>query len=546
MAKGMTFRVTKILLTKILPMEILSAAVLSSFLLFPASAQADAPAAREAFGKTAEADIALAQAEAAATAGNADEARHLFRYARQMNPDDSEVWFQSARFEIDQKNFDAAIALLDQSLTRDRDNFSALYERAYLFFLLGKEDEAKAAFAEYASRVPDDKRPSYFLGVYAFKRDDLKVAQVFFTEASSGTDSVAAYARCYAALIAAQLEQPSAKDLAQQALGTVPTEEWRAKLKPLAEGGGGGGSTRRLPWINGVGHIGVEYDTNAPLAPLSAAKSPTTSPVGAPIAGFRLTEDIKLVFRPIAIEPFTLELEGDFYNANHLNKRTELAQYDNGGPAADVRMVTRWGSKLKFEGSLDLTYRDVWFNDYKQRFLTGLGIFPQAGLLFAPRHFLYAVGMIENRNFHDTGAQAGYARDGWTTMAGLLYQVPFSILEFNVIAGYDQDNTSGYNYFFQGGHLGGGLRLHALKNLAIYGFAAGNIRSYAQAQPKRLEEQGEFGGNVRWDIIRHLAVIAAYSYLFNNAYTNTAGKLVDYSAYTYNHHLITFNVEAYF
>lgn len=506
--------------------------------------------ARDAFGRAAEADIAIAQAESAVNAGHIDEARSLFRYACQMASDDSDVWHQAARFEVSQARYDAALQLLERALTVDRDNLPALYDRGYVNFLADREEPAKQAFAEYSARAPDDKRPEYFLGLYAFKEDQLSTAQLFFDHARAGEDTVSNYARCYYALVAAQLGQAGAKELAKQAAVSAPTPEWRAKMIAISQDAAP--KVARAPWVNGRGVVDVEYDTNASLASTTAAQSPTTSAVGKPVAGFRLAADLRAVFRPVAYEPFTLELEGEFYNATHLSYRSTLAQYDNGGPSAAIRMISRFGGgKVKGEAAVDFTYRDVWFNDYKTHFLTAFGAYPSIGLIFAPRHILYAIGFVETRNFLGSpypSDHSPYNRDSLTTMAGLLYQVPFSILELVLSAGYDQDNTQGAQYFFRGAHGNAGLRCHILDRVILYGYAAGNYRNYTYSNPSRYEIQGDFGLNVRWNIIKHLAAVASYSYLFNNATarTGTNGAYEPFNDFTYRRHLIMLGIEGYF
>jgi hypothetical protein len=54
--------------------------------------------------------------------------------------------------------------------------------------------------------------------------------------------------------------------------------------------------------------------------------------------------------------------------------------------------------------------------------------------------------------------------------------------------------------------------------------------------------------NVRWNIISHLAAMAGYSYLFNNATARTGnnGAYQSYPDFTYNRHLVMLGIEGYF
>jgi len=518
------------------------------------------PLTREGFLRTVEADIALAEAEAALQKHDIALARKLYRYACELVPEDGNVWYQAAHFELSQGRSAIALNDLNESLKRDPHLITVQYERALLLEQLGRDDEAEKAFADYAAKYPDDGRAAYYLGLHAFKQNHFDAAETWFDKARKGNDATAAYAQSYYALLLGRRIAPETYQTAQAALASAPTPQWRHKLELLSVRSVSPDSNkhqRYLPWLSGYGELTLEFDSNASLTPATIAQTASTGPVYKRIAAFRLIEDTELTFRPIARSYFTLELSGEFVNANHITNRNAhiqlgttpatLAQLDYGGPTVTLNIVSRSNGKSKVEGGLNAVYRDLFLNNYRSHFLTALGGGLTLGGIFSERHFLYAFANIENRDFIANNppdkAKDPYDRDGIAYTAGLLYQVPFWWFDAVANINYNNENTGygsrqrGIEYRFQGGRGFFALRLHIKNIITLEGDAAVDVRYYNNAQPRRLEERQEYGANIRWNVIRHFAINAAYNYTRNDAYYYEGARHPASDPFTYRRHV---------
>jgi tetratricopeptide (TPR) repeat protein len=527
----------------------------------PVSAQSMDAAQREAFARATDGDIAIAEAEAAENAGKIEDARKLYKYALQVNAIDSETWYQAARFELRQGKKEAALRYLDEAKKRDAENLPAMFDRIVLLDELGRKADAESAAVEYAKAAPNDVRAQYFLGSAALAKGDKQAASVAFAEGSKGDDRYAALSDCQRAIIANEADESGAGELAKGALARAPNEECKARLTVYAEKAS---SRETGPWLNGRGVLGFEFDSNASLVSASVANSLSVPRQSKPIAGFRVIADLKLTFRPIARELFTLELDAGFINATHLNDRRRLvlvdpanpasgttdrglAQFDYGGPSGTIRLVSRFGGDIKFEVGVDLGARNMWLNAFQKNFVLSLGAYPSAGVIFSPGHVLYALGMIEYRDFHDRLTSTDpFNRDSLSIFAGLFYQIPVWIFDGIVTGGFDQDNTKGREFFLRGGHGQVGLRAHVLTNLSLFAFVSGNFRVYERATPKRFEKRWEYGGNVRYDVIKHLALTLSYSFMTNDSTDVTSNPNQVIEGFTYRRHLVSLGVEGYF
>lgn len=528
---------------------------------YNAQAQNSDAARREAFARATDGDIAIAEAEQAEQAGKIKDARKLYNLALELNAIDSEVWYQAARFELRQGRKETALKYLEEAIRRDKENLPAAFDRVVLLDELGKADAASAAVNTYVADAPADKRAKYFVGKYALRGGDKSAALAAFADGSSGDDAYAAMSACRRAVLADEAGQDDAGELAKASLARGADDECKPKLVPIAERAA---SRETGPWLNGRGTLGFEFDSNASLVSASVANSATVPRQSKPIAGFRLVADLKLTFRPIAREYFTLELEAGFINATHLNDRRRLvlsnpadtgsalvdrglAQFDYGGPSGTLRLVSRFGGKVKFEVGVDFSARNMWLNAYQKNFVLSLGAYPSAGIIFWPGHVLYAIGMLEYRDFHDRLTSADpFNRDSLAVFAGLFYQIPVWIFDGVLTGGFDQDNTKGREFFLRGGHGQVGVRAHVLHNLSLFGFVSANFRVYERATPRRFERRWEYGGNVRWDIINHLALSVQYSYMTNDSTDVTSQPNQAIDGFTYRRHLVGFNVEGYF
>lgn len=517
--------------------------------------------AKEAFQRSVEADIAIAEAE---QAQNPKHARDLFAYARELMPDDADVWFQSARFELGQNNQTTALAYLDKAVKLNPQHPLAPYDRAVLLYTMKKTPEAKAAFEQYRQDNPIDTRAAHYLGLIALEADDDKTAQAQFDVARKGDDRTAAFAAAYFAIVSAQLGDKNAGTYAAEALRVAPTQDLKQQLEPLAltaTGGGGGGSERYLPWINLQLNVSMEYDSNAALAAANFARLNSQAiergeeaSYTAPINAARLTEDFRFVFRPVASEPITFELEADFINANHLNSRRtgadygqddNLARFDYFGPTATARFYSRFGvgEKLKLDFGVDGSYRGTWIggNPSPRHLLNSGALAPFFGFSFWPRHVLYATGNFEYRDFVAEGLSPSSLRDpnnrdGFVYSGGLYYQVPFWLIDGILAAAYDREHTFGTNFRLNGVRASAALRLNWENKLVATAFASINFRFYRQAEPARDERRYETGVTVRYNPIPYFGVQVNYTYTQNDAVY--AATRAAYEDLTYKRHVV--------
>lgn len=506
---------------------------------------------QEKFARSVEADIAVSEAEALAST-DPKEARKLYTYARQTAPDDAEVWFASGRFEAAQNNKDKALGHYAEAMRLKPEHPQAGYERAVLLASLKRDAEAKAAFADLATRFPNDHRPAYYLGMYALQSDDNAAARAYFNKGREGDDTLAAYSRSYHAILQAQAGDVEGANFAKAALPTAPTPALRAALEGLAAGASDSGA-RYLPWFNMRGEVLTEFDTNASLGAarfaqvnenLLAGVDPNDPDAVAqlpllqgPQAGLRVTEQVRLVFRPVAKEVFTLELEGEFVNANHVTARDTLARYDFGGPTGTARIYSRLGGPgLKVELGLDLTYRDLWTNLYRSHLLRAYGGTPFIGLVFAPRHGLYALGTVEYRDFEDSSVIGDpNNRDGLSTSVGLFYTLPVWLFDFVVNGAYDQDNTNGRNFFMRGGRGSVAARFNWKNTIVAMVFGSANLRAYQIAEPRRFEARYEGGAQFRYYPIPYFGIGLNYTYTHNDAQNLDAAEA--FELFTYRRHV---------
>lgn len=524
--------------------------VVSGVLLLAASQARAAVDGKEAFERSVEADIAISEAESSEP-GNA---RKLYSYARELLPEDADVWFASARFEQGQKNDELALTYLDKAVALNPTHPLAPFERALLQFQL-KKPEAKASFEAYFAANPLDLRAAHYLGLIALAADDLPAAKAHFDIARKGDDRTAAYAAAYHAILAAQLGDKDASTYAADALKVAPTPDLKAKLQVLASGSSGGASEERyMPWVSMQLNVTTEFDSNASLAAANfaglnsqviadaeAQGIPADDPsvvaqLQRPRMAARLSEYARVTFRPVASQPFTLELEGEFLNANHLNDRAALARFDYGGPSARAGFVSRFGSKTQVEFGVDAAYRGTWTNAFRTPLLHSGGGSPFVGLIFWPRHSLYLIGNIEYRDFFDANAgtatpsQPANNRDGLVYSAGMAYSLPFSIFDALVNAAYDNEQTSGNNFKLHGVRAVAGVRMNYQNMLQAWALASLNFRFYRFAEPARDERRYEVNVGVRYNIVRYFGLQVYYNYTHNDAAT-TDGTAFDLFVY---------------
>lgn len=508
---------------------------------FSAAAQTQAGPAAEAFWRSVDADLAIAEAEAAVKQGDVATARKLFKYATELAPADTEIWHQFAAFEHRLKRPEAALPLLEKAVSVDPTNLSAAYDRALTLQQLGKKSEAEAAFQAYRTKNPTDPRAAYHLGVYALDRDDKAGALALFAEARKGDDANAALARANHAVLASQLGDQNASRYALEALPTAPSEEWKQRLLPLAAAAKQ--ESKRQPWINGRGEVALEFDSNAALAPNAAATTAATPPSQRPMSGLRLAADLRFTFRPLAWEFFTLELEAEFVNATNLRLRQYLAQFDYGGPFGTVRLVSRFGGKLKFETGADFVFRDLWTNTYKDHFMTSYGAYPYFGVLFDNRHVLYALANLEWRDFIKGSpafaSRDPFDRDGLAAGAGVFYQVPIWWFDVILSGGYDQENARGRAYFLQGGRGQLSLRFNWENKLSLTAFGGFAGRVFPRSDLRRFEQRTEFGGSAKYNVIPgYFSIALNYAFTRNDAFSTVTTPRVRDDAYTYRRHLV--------
>ncbi len=532
----------------------------SGVLLLVASQARAAVDGREAFARSVEADIAITEAETA----DPKNARKLYSYARELLPEDADVWFASARFEQGQKNDELALSYLNKAVALNPVHPLAPFERALLQFQL-KKPEAKANFEAYRVANPLDVRAAHYLGLLALEADDLANAKAQFDVARKGDDRTAAYAAAYHAILAAQLGDKDASTYAADALKVAPTADLKAKLEALAAGSSGGSvaEERYMSWVSAALNVTTEFDSNASLAAANfaglnsqvladaeAQGIPADDPsvvaqLQRPRMAARLSQYARLTFRPVASQPFTLELEGEFLNANHLNDRASLARFDYGGPSARAGFVSRFGTKTQVEFGLDGNYRGTWTNTFRTPLLQSGGGSPFIGLIFWPRHTLYVIGNIEYRSFYDPNAGTDTPslpannRDGLVYSAGLAYSLPFSIFDAVLNAAYDNEQTRGINFRLNGVRAAAGLRMNYKNMLQAWAIASLNFRFYRLAEPARDERRYEVNVGVRYNIGRYFGLQVYYNYTHNDAAT-TDGTAFD--LFVYRRHVVGFTL----
>jgi tetratricopeptide (TPR) repeat protein len=508
---------------------------------------------KESFQRSVEADIAMAEAE---SADNPKHARDLFTYARELVPDDADVWFHSARFEEKQGNQEKALEYLTKAVALNPQHPLAPFERALLLYTLKRTPEAKAAFEAYRVQSPLDLRAAHYLGLIALEADDFQTAKAEFDVARKGDDRTAAYAAAYFAIVSAQLGDPNAGALAKDALAVAPTPELKQKLEPLALTAAASttssGSDRYLPWVNLQLTLSTEYDTNVSLGALSGqnTQQQNATDLTTQQPGFRFMEDARVIFRPVAGEKFTLELEGDFLNANH--DRESLRRFDFGGPAARGGFSSRFGDKVKLEFGVDGNYRGTWTNAFKTNLVQAGNGSPFVGVTFWPRHSLYAIGTVEYRNFIDQTLSPPTTvndRDGMVYSAGLFYQVPFWWFDGIVNAAYDKEQTTGKNFRLNGVRASAALRLSVKDFLTATAYFSINFRWYGEALGQlspdgtsyppfpRNERRYETGVNVRYYPVKYVGIGASYAYTKNDAFESITHT--PYDLYTYQRHVVS-------
>jgi hypothetical protein len=150
--------------------------------------------------------------------------------------------------------------------------------------------------------------------------------------------------------------------------------------------------------------------------------------------------------------------------------------------------------------------------------------------------------MIEWREFIDGNASRDplLDRTGMSYLGGLMYQVPVSIIDVILNAAYQQDSTKGTEYFMKGALGSVALRAYLLKDkLWLKAYASLNVRDFAKAEPTRLEVMDEFGGNLRWNMTRNLALDLSYSFTRNDASNTGVTPRQPYPEFSYRRNLAT-------
>jgi tetratricopeptide (TPR) repeat protein len=88
--------------------------------------------------------------------GEFEAAREVLDGCLSVYPDDLDAWLDRGNLSKDEGKIDAALADVDEVLSRQPKNPLALYNRACFLALLGKKDEALAALKRSIAVSPDD------------------------------------------------------------------------------------------------------------------------------------------------------------------------------------------------------------------------------------------------------------------------------------------------------------------------------------------------------------------------------------------------------
>lgn len=524
-------------------------------------ASADQATVLKDFNQAVESDLLISRAQAAARLGQDDEARQLFAKAREAKPDSAEIWHQSAQFELTRSKFEEALAFLERAMTLAPTEQAFLYDKIYALISLQRDDEATLLLNTLRLQKSKDVRAEYYLGLLAVKHNEWESAKTRFERVKESPDSIAAYAKAFYAVCLQQLgDDKSATVAAKEALVSAPTEEWRKRLSVMASTPtpsvkkavvAGASDEKSAEWFFVRGMVAFEFDSNVTLTPNNAANIASIGPVKKALPGGRMVTNALVLFRPVDRPYVTLELEGQFVNATHLNNRKQLGLYDYGGIVATVREYTQVGKgKIKGDFGLDFTFRDLYTNAYQSHLMTAYQLLPHAGVFFNERHFLMAYAAFEYRDFI-TGnpvksERSIYDRDGWVYGATLAYQVPVSIVDFVLNLGYDQEKTAGQEYALLGAHGQFMTRVTIKKKITLDAQISFNARAYNQALLPRLEQRFEVGANVRWDIMKYCALKLGYSYMQNDASLFSALWKEPYDLFAYRRHLVSLGFLAWY
>ena len=101
-------------------------------------------------------DVHTSFAKCLAALGENDEAREVLDGCLSIYPDELDAWIDRADLSKDEGKLAAALADLDEVLSRQPKNPLALYNRACFLALEGKKDEAIAALKRAIAVTPED------------------------------------------------------------------------------------------------------------------------------------------------------------------------------------------------------------------------------------------------------------------------------------------------------------------------------------------------------------------------------------------------------
>lgn len=494
------------------------------------------------------ADLLIAEAEA-----NPAFAKVKLAEARALAPNEAEVFYVSARFALQDKDNDAALTFLDRAVALDPEHPQAVYARAMLLFVMGRDSAAKLAFTDVTTHFPTDLRAPYYLGLLALRANDKESALAFFDKAAAGTEDEAKLAAAQREIVLSDLGKSNPASLERTA-ASLPSGKLKGSLESLIAAKKE--QAYRLPWLYARLEVGGELDTNASLGALRYAEVNeqlaalgATLRLPAPQIGFRIFELARIGARPLMREKITLEADFTFVNANHVNDRANLAVYDYGGPSAAARIMSRVGTETqKFDLGFELSVRDLWTGGYTAHLLTTMGLAPYAAVVIDQKRSFYVFANMELREFMAGNPQASENspndRDGWHFAPGVMQTFGNNKVAGSFALTYVEETARGNgqagtaylsNFAARGGALALNLRFFYKDVFTFTLGAAGSARYFERAVPQRVEVRIEPNAAMHFYFLRFAGLGITYAYTRSEALL-TDGKR--YDPLTYDRHVV--------